>query len=286
MTACAVFATCVFTACGTDEPVTPENPEVPEGPVNPVDPEKPEGSDPTDNIINPSVVFTGKRVSNFNGSKMTYDEKGLLIKIENTDETVTFTYPTVTKSTGSTEVHVKMIIDDGDPLYGGKIYIDMTIGKNGFAESAIETYEKDSDIETWAFKYAQEGHLNWMKRSEGDNEITTITYKDNDITEVEMHSEGSSSVKSHPIIAYGSQPMENKGCIMLFDETFGIDMDEMKYAYWAGLLGKATKHLPVSESYDDGTATFKWNFNVEGYPKDMTISSTDNSTPETIHFGW
>ena len=29
-------------------------------------------------------------------------------------------------------------------------------------------------------------------------------------------------------------PIENKGCLMLFDTTFDIDMDEMRYAYYAG----------------------------------------------------
>lgn len=46
-----------------------------------------------------------------------------------------------------------------------------------------------------------------------------------------------------------SSAIENKNNIMLFDITFGIDMDEMKYAYWAGLLGKATKYLPVKITY-------------------------------------
>lgn len=32
---------------------------------------------------------------------------------------------------------------------------------------------------------------------------------------------------------------------MPFDIELRVDMDEMKCAYYAGLLGKATKHLPV-----------------------------------------
>ena len=121
MTACAVFATCVFTACGDDDPTTPGNP------------------DPTGSLINPNAVFTGKRVGNFDGNKMTYNEEGLLTKIESTYETVTFTYPTATRSAGNTGVHVIMTIKGNDPVDGGKTSIDMTIGKNGFVESAIET---------------------------------------------------------------------------------------------------------------------------------------------------
>lgn len=43
---------------------------------------------------------------------------------------------------------------------------------------------------------------------------------------------------------------------MLFDPTLGIDMDEMEYAYYAGLLGKATKSLPSSNEEDGETETF------------------------------
>lgn len=48
---------------------------------------------------------------------------------------------------------------------------------------------------------------------------------------------------------------------MLFDPTLGIDMDEMEYAYYAGLLGKATKSLPSSNEEDGETETFTWTLN-------------------------
>ena len=36
---------------------------------------------------------------------------------------------------------------------------------------------------------------------------------------------------------------------MLFDEILDVDMDEMIYAYYGGMLGKATKHLPLVGHY-------------------------------------
>lgn len=45
---------------------------------------------------------------------------------------------------------------------------------------------------------------------------------------------------------------------MFFDTCFAIDLDEMDVAYWAGLLGKATKHLPISEYHT-------WIFDDNGY---------------------
>ena len=75
--------------------------------------------------------------------------------------------------------------------------------------------------------------------------------------------------------------IENKGCIMFFDGTFGIDMDEMEYAYYAGLLGKATKNLPVRLVDDEGRITdFFWTLNSAGYPISFKV---DN---ETYSFAW
>ena len=75
-------------------------------------------------------------------------------------------------------------------------------------------------------------------------------------------------------------PIENKGCLMLFDTTFGIDMDEMRYAYYAGLLGKATNHLPLSNSEDGDEDFFDWTLNANGFPTSLLAGY------ETIEFTW
>lgn len=69
----------------------------------------------------------------------------------------------------------------------------------------------------------------------------------------------------------------NKGCIMLFDDMFQIDMDEMSVAYYAGLLGKAVKNLPVGyeeksiEGGDEYTYSevFHWTLNSNGLPTEF-----------------
>lgn len=78
-------------------------------------------------------------------------------------------------------------------------------------------------------------------------------------------------------------PIVNKGCIMMFDECFGIDMDELQIAYYAGLLGKATKNLPVAN--DDNT--FTWTLNSNGLP--TQLKSVYGSYPDNYDiytFGW
>lgn len=85
--------------------------------------------------------------------------------------------------------------------------------------------------------------------------------------------------------------LENKGCIMLFDKTIGIELDELDFAYYAGLLGRATKKLPLKkvESYSDVSNTyttiFNWTFNTKGYPTKLS-SKENNSSIENINFGW
>ena len=99
-----------------------------------------------------------------------------------------------------------------------------------------------------------------------------------------MASEEDSDVKHEYTISYTSDsvetPIENKGCLMLFDTTFGVDMDEMKYAYYAGLLGKATKHLPVKNNEDE----FVWTLNNDGYPIEMNLESMYED--DTFTFEW
>ena len=47
----------------------------------------------------------------------------------------------------------------------------------------------------------------------------------------------------------------------------------MEYAYYAGLLGKATKNLPVKRvNNDDGIVeNYSWKLNSTGYPIQMKI---------------
>ena len=52
----------------------------------------------------------------------------------------------------------------------------------------------------------------------------------------------------------------------------------------AGLLGRATKHLPVGCNDDEGTWNFGWKFDDNGYP---TYFTDDNSYNwEGTYFSW
>ena len=128
-----------------------------------------------------------------------------------------------------------------------------------------------------------------MKRSEGGNEVTRIDYDaSGDITKVSMRGEESSDDYS---ISYTNEditaPIANKGAIMYFDDCFGIDMDEFEPAYFAGLLGKATAHLPLSNTSGEETDTFTWSINENGFPVTLIIRENGSVSPSSpIFFNW
>ena len=79
---------------------------------------------------------------------------------------------------------------------------------------------------------------------------------------------------------------------MLFDETFDIDMDEMSILYYAGLLGKATKNLPMKlvASWSDGdesSYTFFWEFDSNSLPTKFWSQYNDNDYKDSeVDFSW
>jgi len=250
------------------------------------------GGGTTSFLVDPSVVFPNKAPKTVAGMTITRDKDGLVTKI--TDENgniATFEYESPTRVIEATQ-RVKMTVKDEEETY----LFDLLLGYNGFVKSCEQTYITPSETtkDTWTFRYNTDEQLNYMKRSEGDNEVTTITYKDGNITEVNMVSEGDPKDKMKATISYTTMTeanIENKGSVMLFDETFGIDMDEMKYVYYAGMLGKATKHLPLKVVFEDEDGkeenlSFQWYIYDSGYPDSVRFLEEDGSDDETYEFTW
>lgn len=241
-------------------------------------------------VVNPSNVFTTGVPKQVGSMSITTGANGLVTAMSDPEDGVkiTFTYPTMSRADSYDVIMTKE--EDGD-----KDIFNMLLNEAGFA-TYCKQIESDGNVEEWWFDYNADGQLIMMKRSEGGNEVTEITYSNGNITAVKMRSEDDGDGGDH-IISYGSSLIENKGCIMLFDETFGIDMDEMAYAYFAGLLGKATKNLPASNSYTSFepqgepysyNKTFTWSLNAANLPTLLTTITTDEwgSSEETFEFAW
>ena len=242
-----------------------------------IEPDKP--TTPTE--VNPLNVFTGGVPLSYGEYNILKNVKGQVsaIQANNGDEKITFEYMESTSNNANTP-NVVMTLESKDE----KLVLNLFLNKEGFVKHCDETeYHRDdlSQKETWDFTYNNNGQLLTMFRSEG-NERTTIKYEAGNIVSTTEKAVNGTRNKTHKVY-YTSQsvpsPIVNKGCIMLFDTTLGIDMDEMQYAYFAGLLGKATKHLPVRLVGNEGEEeSFAWHLNASGYPTSMVRSHAPNWT--------
>ena len=242
-----------------------------------IEPDKP--TTPTE--VNPLNVFTGGMPLSYGEYNILKNVKGQVsaIQANNGAEKITFEYMESMSNNANTP-NVVMTLESKDE----KLVLNLFLNKEGFVKHCDETeYHRDdlSQKETWDFTYNNNGQLLTMFRSEG-NERTTIKYEAGNIVSTTEKAVNGTRNKTHKVY-YTSQsvpsPIVNKGCIMLFDTTLGIDMDEMQYAYFAGLLGKATTHLPVRLIDNEGQEeTFTWRLSTSGYPTSMVRSHAPNWT--------
>lgn len=242
------------------------------------------GNDTPTTAVNPKTVFTGGLPKSVAGATILMNDKGQVISIKDGKDLVTFQYNVARTRSGASTPNVIMTIGQGKEKQVCNLFLD----KDGFVKHCDETeYNPDGEEkETWDFTYNNDGQLLTMLRSEGGYEKTIVKYNSGNILETITTSAENPNTKHSYKIFYTSEsvpsPIVNKGCLMQFDQTLGIDMDEMIYAYYAGLLGKATKNLPVklvdNENY---TENFTWTLNSSGYPISFKRADYD-----TYSFAW
>lgn len=248
-------------------------------------------TDPVIQVGNPSKVFVNKVPQSTSDVKsITLDDKQRVASMETDDGKVTFTYAQTRAESVSYDVVMTIVDEDNSDTSKDVFYLKL--GSNGFVESAIEKDEgDDGSSQNWTFAYTSDGQLKFMEKSDEDR--YDITYNgDGDITKVNFTDlSGNVDPGEVDLIDYTSEDVpaaiENKGCIMEWDNTLDIDMDNMKYAYYAGLLGKATKHLPLaSRAETDGYAQkMNWTLDNSGYPVKLEITDSYSRT-DTYTFTW
>lgn len=234
-------------------------------------------------------VFSEGLPLNVNGATFTTNENGQVTKIVDGSEVVTFEYGTFSRNT--TPFNVLMKLRDNDyPEDGSEIY--MRLNKQGFVEYALQVYQDTvSDIDEWRFEYNADGQLTRFQRSESGDDFK-ITYTNGNITKVVKDDEDGDH--SEYAIIYTNDEYEtavaNKGNVMMFDDFFLVDMDEMGIAYFAGLLGKSTKNLPMG--YEPGnkeesdslfTQTYHWVINSDSLP---TKFWSGENVSDAVTFTW
>ncbi len=238
----------------------------------------------------PENVFEEGVPSKVGDLAITTNAKGQVTTIQDGNDKYTFSYDPVTingKDYDMSIMGTNSRSNQTDMLY-------LTINSKGYVSYCYQVSKEYGQTETqeWWFGYNSNGQLNYMKRSEGDNEVTDITYTDGDAVKVTITSDEDPSADV-TTISYTTDeypnPTVNKGGIMLFDQTLDVDLDEMEVAYYAGLLGKATKHLPMRNMDEDGEINyFNWTFNANNLPTKMVSIYYENGNPisQTINFTW
>lgn len=252
--------------------------------------------------VKPESVFTAGMPSKINNVSITTGANGLVTNLTYSEdgysETYKFSYEPVTYKGKNFDASIECTSNESraeESMW--RFYVNLN--DKGFVTYAYQEYVGESDFDEWWFGYNNDGQLNYMKRSEGDNEETTITYTDGNITKVSTVELDNPQDTPYVVsIEYTSDthtsPIPNKGCIMLFDETFEIDMDEFAIVYYAGMLGKPTKNLPLylrEVSDEDYYQTYDWTLNADGLPVSMRptyYSPYGDPEPgyETYNFSW
>ena len=204
------------------------------------------------------------------------DDRGLVTGIKTKDETVSFKYNN-TKTRAIVIPNVFMKVERN----GDTTFYRMYLNNNGFVRGCMREQKENTKEDRWRFTYNDNDQLINIIHSADDYKKFTLTYKDSNISEIETKtivSQTTTRKKDTCKVAYTSTatptPIVNKGNIMLFNTTFGIDIGAMKYAYYAGLLGKATKNLPLQLIDKNGNKNnFTWTVNSNGFPTSMTSGS-------------
>lgn len=226
--------------------------------------------------IDLSKVFTNGMPKEADSMTIQTDDRGLVTGIQTKDETVSFKYNnTKTRAIAIPNVFMKVERNGETTVYR------MYLNNNGFVRGCMREQNENTKEEKWRFTYNDNDQLINIIHSADDYKKFTLTYKDSNISEIEtttIVSQTTTRKKDTCKVAYTSTatptPIVNKGNIMLFNTTFGIDIGAMKYAYYAGLLGKATKNLPVQLIDKNGNKNnFTWTVNSNGFPTSMTSGS-------------
>ena len=239
--------------------------------------------------VNPTKVFVTGMPKIVAGSVFTRDFKGRLSSIYNREENVLIAFAYTSSILGTKDVpNVVMTVTDADE----RTVYNLFLNKDGFVKycDEIDYEEKGNNPKTttWNFEYNSDGQLiKAVQSKDGVKTSSTIAYNDGDAVETVTMSEKDGKETDHYRIYYTSKkvtlPIENRGCIMSFDVALGLDLDHLHGAYYAGMLGKATKHLPIyNMDKDNDKTTFDWTFNNNGFPTKIVVKSDDEREESNI----
>lgn len=238
--------------------------------------------------VNPTKVFVNGMPKIVDGNVFTRDFKGRLSSIYNKEENALVAFAYTSSILGTKDVpNVVMTVTDGSE----RTVYNLFLNKDGFVKYCDEIdYEKGNTPKTttWNFEYNSDGQLiKAVQSKDGVKTSSTIAYNDGDAVETVTMSEKDGKETDHCKVYYTSKkvtsPIENRGCLMSFDVALDLDLDHLQNVYYAGMLGKATKHLPIyNVDKDNDKTTFDWILNDNGFPTKIVVKDDEGREESNI----
>lgn len=236
--------------------------------------------------VNPRNVFPLGLPKKISEIVLTLNEKGQLVQFSepNSNDRATFEYKDV--ALGSTQAPQVILTETDEP---DKHVYELYLNRDGFVTHAKETHYSNDHIigkATWDFAYNADNQLKDVKCS-ADKKHIVLEYQNGNVVKTTT----TTVVKPTEVttITYATasiRPIENKTGVMLFGTTLDADFDNLEVAYYAGLLGKPSKNLPLQSEKSGDKATFKWTLDGNGNPTVLNYSFSNLSENFRFPFTW
>ena len=236
--------------------------------------------------VNPRNVFPLGLPKKISEIVLTLNEKGQLVQFSepNSNDRATFEYKDV--ALGSTQAPQVILTETDEP---DKYVYELYLNRDGFVTHAKETHYSNDHIigkATWDFAYNADNQLKDVKCS-ADKKHIVLEYQNGNVVKTTTTTAGEPTEVTTITYATASiRPIENKTGVMLFATTLDADFDNLEVAYYAGLLGKPSKNLPLQSEKSGDKATFKWTLDGNGNPTVLNYSFSNLSENFRFPFTW
>ena len=236
--------------------------------------------------VNPRNVFPLGLPKKISENVLTLNEKGQLIQFAepNSNDKATFEYKDV--ALGSTQAPQVILTETDEP---DKHVYELYLNRDGFVTHAKETRYSNDHIAgkaTWDFAYNADNQLKDVKCST-DKKHIVLEYQNGNVVKTTTTTAGKpTEVTTITYATASTRPIENKTGVMLFGATLDADFDNLEAAYYAGLLGKPSKNLPLQSEKSGDKATSKWTLDSNGNPTALDHSFSNSSENFRTSFTW
>ena len=243
--------------------------------------------------VNPRNVFPLGLPKKISEIVLTLNEKGQLVQFSepNSNDRATFEYKNV--ALGSTQAPQVILTETDEP---DKHVYELYLNRDGFVTHAKETRYSNKETRysnnhsvgkaTWDFAYNADNQLKDVKCS-ADKKHIVLEYQNGNVVKTTTTTAGKpTEVTTITYATASTRPIENKTGVMLFGATLDADFDNLEAAYYAGLLGKPSKNLPLQSEKSGDKATSKWTLDSNGNPTALDHSFSNSSERFRTSFTW